>query len=47
MTETCEKWLDLVNNSVYYARQTREIYQVLPYAVYLVRQYLVNESYLE
>ena len=30
MPETCENWLDHVNNCVYYARQTREIYHVLP-----------------
>ena len=32
MPETCENWFTLVNSSIYYARQTREIYQVLPYA---------------
>ena len=26
-------WLGVVNSGVYYARQTREIYQVLPYSV--------------
>ena len=33
MSETCENRPDLVNSCVYYARQTREIYQVLPYSV--------------
>ena len=31
MDETCENWLGLVNNCVYYAHKTCEIYQVLPY----------------
>ena len=31
--ETPENWLGLVNNCVYYDRQAREIYQVLPYLV--------------
>ena len=44
MPETCENSLGLVNNCVYYVRQTREIYQVLPYSMELpwVRQYLKN-----
>ena len=33
MPETCENRIDPVNSCVYYARQTREIYQVLPYSV--------------
>ena len=33
MPETCENWLGLVNSCVYYAHQTREIYQVLPYSM--------------
>ena len=33
MPETYEKLLGLVNSFVYYAWQTREIYQVLPYSV--------------
>ena len=33
MPGTCENWLSLVNSCVYSARQTREIYQVLPYSV--------------
>ena len=33
MPETCENWLGLVNSRVYYAHQTHEIYQVLPYSV--------------
>ena len=33
MVETCENWLGHVNSCVYYARQTREIYQVPPYSV--------------
>ena len=28
MPNTCENWLVPVNNSVYYAHQTHEIYQV-------------------
>ena len=31
MPQTCENWLGFVNSCVYYARQTREIYHVLPY----------------
>ena len=33
MPETCEKWLDLVIICIYYAPQTREIGQVLPYSL--------------
>ena len=33
MPETCENWLSLVNIYIYYAHQTHEIYQVLPYSV--------------
>ena len=33
MHETCKNWLSLVNIYVYFARHTREIYQVLPYSV--------------
>ena len=33
MPETCENWLGLVNSRVYNARQTREIYLVLPFSV--------------
>ena len=33
MPETGEIWLGIVNSCVYCARQTREIYQVLPYLV--------------
>ena len=33
MHEACENWLGLVNICIYYSRQTREIYQVLPFAV--------------
>ena len=43
MPETYQNWLGLVD--IYYARQAREIYQVLPYLVDLkapVEQYLVN-----
>ena len=50
--EACKIWLGFVNSSVYYARQTREFYQVLSYAVdyktptsfeiHWLRQYLVN-----
>ena len=28
---TCENWLSLLNSCIYYAHQTHEIYQVLPY----------------
>ena len=30
MPETCENWLGIVNNHIYYAQQTCEIYQALP-----------------
>ena len=33
MPETCENSLGRVNNYVCYVRQTREIYQVLPYSM--------------
>ena len=33
MPETCENWLGVVNNYIYYACQTSKIYQVLPYSV--------------
>ena len=33
MLKTCENWLSLANSCVYYARQTREIHQELPYLV--------------
>ena len=33
MPDTCENWLGLVNSCVYYAHQTHEIYQILPYSV--------------
>ena len=33
MPEACENWPGLVNSSIYYASQTHEIYQVLPYSV--------------
>ena len=33
MLEICENWLILVNSGIYYARQTREINQVLSYSV--------------
>ena len=33
MPEICENWFGLVNSCVYFAHQTREIYQVLPYLV--------------
>ena len=33
MPDTRENWLGHVNSCVYYACQTREIYQVLPYTV--------------
>ena len=33
MPETCENRPGLVNNFIYYARQSREINQVLPFSV--------------
>ena len=33
MPEACENWLGLVNSYIYYAHQTHEINQVLPYSV--------------
>ena len=33
MPETRENWLNLVNSCVYYAHQTRGMYQVLLYSV--------------
>ena len=33
MSETCENWLGLVNRFIYYAHQTHDIYQVLPYSL--------------
>ena len=33
MPETCENWPSVINSSVYYAHQTHESYQVLPYSV--------------
>ena len=33
MPETCENWLDPVNSCIYYAYQTCEIYELLPYSV--------------
>ena len=32
MLETCKNWICPVNSCVYYAHQTRGIYQVLPYS---------------
>ena len=37
MPETCEISLGLLNSSAYYARQTREIYQILPYSLDFIR----------
>ena len=52
MPETCENWLCLIDSCVYYARQIRVIYQVLPFTVdsklpgrfeiYWVKPYLVK-----
>ena len=50
MPQTLENWLGLVKSCVYYARQTCDIYQVLPYSVafkalveiHWIRQYLVD-----
>ena len=50
MPDTCENWLGRVNSPIYYARQIREIYLVLPYSldskapfeIHWVKQYLVN-----
>ena len=57
MPETCENWPGLVNSHIYYAHQTHEIYQVLPYStdfkargsfeIHWVRQYLVSVVCLE
>ena len=33
MPETCENWLGHVNSRIYYAHQTHESYQELPYSV--------------
>ena len=33
MPETWENWLGRVNSPIYYARQIREIYLVLPYSL--------------
>ena len=33
MLDTRKNWLGLVNSCRYYARQTRAVYQVLPYSV--------------
>ena len=33
MPETCENWFGFVNAFVNYAHQTRDIYQILPYAM--------------
>ena len=37
MPEICENWLALVNNCIYYAHQTHEIYRVMSYSVELGR----------
>ena len=52
MPKAWENWLGLVNSLVYYVRQTRKNYLVLPYPVdfkapgsfkiHWVKQYLVN-----
>ena len=49
MPETFGNWAGLVNNCVYYAHPTRDIYWLLPYSVISrsfeirwLRQYLVN-----
>ena len=48
MPETCENWLGLVNSCVYYARQTRENHQVLPYSVdFKALGELVDGNYAE
>ena len=33
MPETCENWLGPENSCIYYAHQTSEIYELLPYSV--------------
>ena len=44
MPETCENWLGLVDNCIYYACYIHEIYLVLPYfEIHRVRQYLVSK----
>ena len=44
MPETGENWFGLINSCIYYAHQTREIYQALPYSSDFKahRKYLVN-----
>ena len=51
MPEICENWLGLVNIYIYFAHQTHEICQILPYSVDFkasggfeirIKQYLVN-----
>ena len=34
MPTTCENWLGLVNCCIYYAQQTHDIYQALPFSVH-------------
>ena len=53
MPKTCENWLGLVKSCVYYAHQTRGIYQLLSYSVDFkgsfqmqwIRQNLINEGF--
>ena len=33
MPETCENWVRPFNSGIFYARQTHEIYHILPYSV--------------
>ena len=44
MPETSENWLGLVNSCVYYACQTREIYQVLAKYSFIWNKEAVNIS---
>ena len=41
MPETCENWFGLLKGCVYYACQTLEICQVLPYSVYFKASHLL------
>ena len=57
MHETWENWLNVVKSCIYFARQTHEIFQVMPYfidftipgsfEIHWLRQYLVNVEYWE
>ena len=51
MPDACKNWLGLVNICVYYARQARDIYQVLPFfylwnCVYIIGQMSEKRSWM-